>query len=200
MVFDLNRLFCNGSNKDAVVAGVYDSQPDNGYSKGNVYWFKYEPIEWRVLDPKTGYIMSEFLLDAQAINYIISRKGDDYYIENGKYASDYATSEVRQWLTNDFYNAAFSSSQKKLMTQTKLVNYGYITKYNSEQTYDYVFCRLTLICRNRSTDSIRMQTVKQKAPITLSVKDLQFQRQLRDMAILSGFYVMPVNLRFICVE
>lgn len=37
VVFDSNRLYCNASNKDAVSAGLFDSQPENGYTKGNVY-------------------------------------------------------------------------------------------------------------------------------------------------------------------
>ena len=41
-------------------------QDDNGYSLNSVYYFKYEPLTWRVLDPSTGYIMCEYLIDVQA--------------------------------------------------------------------------------------------------------------------------------------
>lgn len=32
--------------------GSYSMQDDNGYKLNTVYYFKYEPLKWRVLDPK----------------------------------------------------------------------------------------------------------------------------------------------------
>ena len=36
-------------------------QDNNGYEPGIVYYFLYEPITWRVLDPKSGLVMSEMI-------------------------------------------------------------------------------------------------------------------------------------------
>ena len=40
-------------------------QYKNGYIKGNVYWFKYEPIAWRILENNNGdyFVMSNQILD-----------------------------------------------------------------------------------------------------------------------------------------
>lgn len=57
VVFDIYRPGCTGEKTD----GYHSSdqrQWSNGYTYGNVYWFKYEPIEWRVLDPDTGMVMA----------------------------------------------------------------------------------------------------------------------------------------------
>lgn len=125
----------------AEVAGE-SFQKTNGYLINNVYWFKFEPVKWRVLDPKSGYIMSDLILDAQAINFIVSKSDDMYYDKNGNYVNDYANSELRTWLNGTFYNTSFSSAQKKLITKTSLNNEAYGTtdsKYNSASTQDYVF-------------------------------------------------------------
>ena len=55
------------------------NQDHNGYTLNNVYWFKYEPIRWRVLDPNTGMLMSEMIIDAQAYNNYFFRSGTDEY-------------------------------------------------------------------------------------------------------------------------
>ena len=40
----------------------YTYQDDNGYNTGIVYYFKYEPLTWRVLDPSEGYIMCNHII------------------------------------------------------------------------------------------------------------------------------------------
>ncbi len=30
-------------------------QYDNGYTPNNIYYFKYEPLKWRILNPSTGF-------------------------------------------------------------------------------------------------------------------------------------------------
>lgn len=39
--------------------GIGSFQDDNGYYIDNIYWFKYEPLEWRVLDPDEGFLLCE---------------------------------------------------------------------------------------------------------------------------------------------
>ena len=56
--------------------GTY--QDDNGYYTGNVYYFKYEPLKWRVLDASTGLVVCDRAIDSQAYqNYIYYNGG--YY-------------------------------------------------------------------------------------------------------------------------
>ena len=53
---------------------AYSFQDENGYYPNKVYYFKYEPLTWRVLDPDEGYVMCENVIDSQAYqNYIIKK-------------------------------------------------------------------------------------------------------------------------------
>ena len=126
-------------------------QDNNGYSPNDIYYFKYEPLKWRVLDPSTGLVLCESIIDSQAYsNTIYSYGNDPYYnqsaywndAEHTHYANDYATSSIRAWLNDDFYNTAFSSSQKASILTSELDNKAYSTsrsKFDSETTYDKIF-------------------------------------------------------------
>ncbi len=116
----------------------------NGYKAGMVYWFKFEPITWRVLDPANGLVMSETILDSQAFNnYVIRSTDGEYYGDLPKiYANNYAESSIRKWLNDDFYNTAFSASQKDIIAATTIYNSAYRTsysKYDSKATTDKVY-------------------------------------------------------------
>ena len=128
----------------------YSCQEDNGYTPNNIYYFKYEPLKWRVLDPSTGLVLCENIIDSQAYSNTIYEYGTDSYggtaywndAEHTHYANDYATSSIRAWLNDDFYNTAFSSSQRAGILTSQLDNSAYSashSKYNSETTYDKVF-------------------------------------------------------------
>ncbi len=119
-------------------------QNDNGYYTDTVYWFKYEPLEWRVLDPDEGFIMCESIIDSQAYNNTIYY--DSVYKEWYKnslcenYANDYATSSIRAWLNNDFYNTAFTDEEKSEIKESMLDNSSDVdAAYDSDATYDKVF-------------------------------------------------------------
>ena len=62
-----------------ISSAINSFQDENGYLINTIYWFKYEPILWRVLDPSTGLIMTESILDSQAYNNYIIRNGLDVY-------------------------------------------------------------------------------------------------------------------------
>ena len=128
----------------------YTYQDDNGYTTNNIYYFKYEPLKWRVLDPSTGLVLCESIIDSQAYSNTIYKYGTDPYgytaywndAEHTHYANDYATSSIRAWLNDDFYNTAFSSSQKASILTSELDNKAYSTsysEYDSETTYDKIF-------------------------------------------------------------
>lgn len=128
------------------------SQDDNGYIPNNIYYFKYEPLKWRVLDPSTGLVLCESIIDSQAYSNTIYIYGTDPYhsswnaywndAEYTHYANDYATSSIRAWLNEDFYDTAFSYSQRASILTSELDNRAYSTsfsKFDSETTYDKVF-------------------------------------------------------------
>ena len=125
------------------------SGSDNGYTYGNVYWFKYEPVKWRVIDPSTGLIMCDSIIDSQPYNNYILSADSTYWGDSAKtyYANNYAKSSIRQWLNNDFFNTAFSVEQKLNIKTTTLNNDGYYTltgttgneKYDAPSTNDKIF-------------------------------------------------------------
>ena len=109
-------------------------QDDNGYSTGTVYWFKYEPIKWRILTESDGkaMILSELMLDSQQYDY------------DGSYSNNYANSTIRAWLNDTFYNTAFGAMQQAIIETTEVDNSVYSTGYSSnpyacENTFDKVF-------------------------------------------------------------
>jgi len=88
--------------------------------------------------------MCESLIDSQAYQNTIYDGGSYYYQDSTKttYANDYAKSSIRKWLNNDFYNTAFSSSQKANIKTTSLNNDCWnpsYTEYNSAPTNDKIF-------------------------------------------------------------
>ena len=62
---------------------------------GAAYWFKCEPIKWRVLQNSNGeaFVVSESILNAQ--------RYDDS-------SNNYADSEIREWLHSNFFIRAFA--------------------------------------------------------------------------------------------
>ena len=144
---------CNGSKYRAVkinqyrpfgtgYISSYTYQKYNGYYTGSVYYFKYEPLTWRVLDPSEGYVMCNQIIDSQAYQNFVYYKGGEYYNSKAcaNYASDWVTSSLRQWLNNDFYNTAFTSEEKARIGTSHLENKStYSKNYDSADTYDKIF-------------------------------------------------------------
>lgn len=84
------------------------------FAVGTVYWYKYEPVEWKYLDYENGVAVSSLILDSQPFNNYVTYKSKAYYNStSGRYyADDYANSSLRAWLNADFYNTAFTTEEK----------------------------------------------------------------------------------------
>lgn len=128
----------------------YSRQDNNGYSIDIVYWFKFEPLKWRVLDKDAGLVMTEALIDSQPYNNTIYFTNDPKYWNDADckiYANNYVASSIRAWLNDDFYNTAFSEDEKAAISKKKIDNYGYRTllgetgyeEFDCEQTEDNIF-------------------------------------------------------------
>jgi len=89
----------------------YSYQDDNGYYINTVYWFKYEPIQWRVLSNTNGelFVMADKILDSRAYNQVDTNV-------------TWETCTMRSWLNNDFYNTAFISSEQAKIERSTVVN------------------------------------------------------------------------------
>lgn len=119
-------------------------QSSNGYSVGELYWFKWETIEWRVLKKENGeaFLMSNKILDSQQYFSSIS----DNRSVNGEtvYPNNYKESDIRKWLNDDFLNWAFDDYEQSFIKETLVDNSAETlddsdTDYACENTTDKVF-------------------------------------------------------------
>ncbi len=117
-------------------------QDDNGYTEdteGTIYYFKFEPIEWRVLDPATGYVMCNTIIDSQAFQNCVYVNSEEFNYYNSTdykyYASDWAMSSIRTWLNEDFYKTAFTTDEQAKISETSFE----ADKYDSTSTDNHIF-------------------------------------------------------------
>jgi hypothetical protein len=118
-------------------------QDDNGYNTGSVYWFKYEPITWRVLDVQgnRAFLMADLVLDSQDYHY---SEAERTIGGSTVYANNYKESHIRSWLNDNFYNTAFTTEEKARIKTTTVDNSVASTGYSPNQyacanTSDKVF-------------------------------------------------------------
>ena len=92
-------------------------QDDYRYYTNTVYWFKYEPIKWKILSESNGdaFLCSELILDSQDFHYTENQT-------NGYYANNYEKSHIRAWLNDSFYNTAFTAAEKNIIKTTVVDN------------------------------------------------------------------------------
>jgi hypothetical protein len=137
------------------------NQDDNGYNASSVYWFKYEPITWRVLDVQAGkaFLMANLVLDSQ-----------DYYSTGGSTvdSNNYQESHIRSWLNSNFYNTAFTTAEQARIQTTTVDNSEASTGYSSNRcacanTSDKVFL-LSYAEATSATYGLSTTTARQLAP------------------------------------
>ena len=129
-----------------IVASPYGNsyEFDNGdiIEKNKQYWFRCEPISWKILNISSGryYILSEKLLDAHDYYHSTSNRTID-----GKtiYPNNYEYSDIRSWLNDEFYNSAFNLNSQFVLT-TAVDNSASTTRHNNNpyvcnNTNDKVF-------------------------------------------------------------
>ncbi len=117
VVFDMYRPYDTMRH-----IGTFSDQKDNGYYTNTVYYFKYEPLKWRVLDPATGFVCSDCAIDCIDFNgYVYRPEGESLYYSNPdctNYASDYSTSEIRDWLNSNFLYTAFDGNERFMIKKS----------------------------------------------------------------------------------
>lgn len=121
-------------------------QYENGYRINTTYWFKYEPLKWRVLNPSTGLIICLSAIDSQAFNNQVDYQNNKYYNQNNSttyYASDYTHSSIRTWLNNTFYSTAFSSTEQAKLISTSIANKGIYSLTGNTSHTDLDFANTT---------------------------------------------------------
>ena len=122
---------------------------DNGdiIETGQQYWFRCEPISWKILNIASGryFIVSEKLLDAHDYCQFTSER-----TIGGKtiYPNNYEYSDIRSWLNNEFYNSAFNLNSQFVLT-TVVDNSASTTRHNNNP----------YICNN-TTDNVFLPSYK----------------------------------------
>ncbi|MCI6716360.1 MAG: DUF6273 domain-containing protein, partial [Mollicutes bacterium] len=121
---------------DYRASGVYSLRSyimKNGYFTGEVYWFKYEPIKWRILTTSgnSAFIMSDIALDSFSIqpdrksenrDGLFAEYNNSTGVPDGTYANNWEYCFLRRWLNETFYNEVFNDLQKEIIKTTRLDN------------------------------------------------------------------------------
>ena len=151
-------LGSDGERYAKVVADPWGSgntfSDGSAVTEGNTYYFKVEPIRWRILSESDGsaFILADGIIANHYYHHTLSRttiEGETVY------ANNYKHSDIRAWLNDEFLNAAFGEAAQMLIEITEVDNSVYSTgnsssnEYACENTFDKVF----LLSYREVTDS-----------------------------------------------
>ena len=149
------------------LGSYYNFSDGSDVTNGETYYFKVEPIRWRILSESDG---SAFIL----ADGIIANKAYDNDSNN------YKNSDIRAWLNGEFLNTAFGDVAQGLIETTEVDNSAYSTGDSSnedacENTFDKVFLLSWREVINSdygfSNDTARQMTVSDYARSTGAYKD-----------------------------
>ena len=138
---------------------LYSFQDENGYQINTLYFFKFEPLRWRVLEEKNGekLLLLDIIIDSQPFqpDYYQSQVTTGlveygfYYINDGfapegTFANSYEYSGIRKYLKNKFYKDAFSSKEKAQILLSTIKNDSAsagqpLNPFSGNDTEDYVY-------------------------------------------------------------
>ena len=99
----------------------YKFSDNSSVVSGNTYYFKVEPIRWRILSESDGKAF--ILCDSIIATRTYDRGG----------GNNYANSDIRAWLNDEFYNTAFGETQQALIQTTIVDNSAKSTGYSSNK-------------------------------------------------------------------
>ena len=127
---------------DPYTGGRYKFSDNSSVTRGNTYYFKVEPIRWRILSESDGNAF--ILCDSIIANHYYHQKYSSTIDGQTVYANNYKYSDIRAWLNDEFYNTAFGDLQQALIQTTEVDNSAQSTDsssnpYACENTFDKVF-------------------------------------------------------------
>ena len=98
--------------------------------RDTIYWFKYLPIKWTVLNNSDDSLalISDLILDNMEFYHI-----EDNRCINSKtiYPNNWEYSNIRKWLNNNFYNTAFNELEKELILLKEIDNHNSFNNFTS---------------------------------------------------------------------
>ncbi len=172
---------------DSLSSASNSEQDDNGYELNTMYWFNYDPIEWKVLsvDGDKAYIASDIVLDSQEFYTIDSSESFEH---NGydSYSSNYETSSIRRWLNDTFYNQAFDDVDKAIIEQTTVDNSKSSLDSNQQAIYENGDFDSTKLLGNNTLDYVYLPSTADMYSYYDSNEDRRFTAS--DYALSQGCY------------
>lgn len=129
---------------------VNSFQDESGYYTSQVYWFRFEPLEWRILQNNSGdyFVMSTKIIDSEQYSVYSATTQESRSDYEGNvanvYSNNYQYSYLRKFLNVDFYNDAFNASEVGNI-QTSIVGNGISStgfasnEYACDDTNDKIF-------------------------------------------------------------
>ena len=118
-------------------------------TEGETYYFKVEPIRWRIIseNSESAMLLCDSIIDHCAYQSEATKSGDSYYVDgapDGTYANNYEYSEIRAWLNGTFFETAFTKLQQQIILETDVNNRAASagspsSPYACENTQDFVF-------------------------------------------------------------
>lgn len=100
----------------------FSYQDEHGYtsSRSTYYWFKYEPLKWKIFDIEKGLAICEKVIDAQPINstYTYGMDGYTNFGTTVRYSNDFCGSQLCEWLNDHFLNTAFTAEEQEKIPET----------------------------------------------------------------------------------
>ncbi len=110
--FENYRSFTTGLTNNTASYEDLNMQYANGYYYDTIYWFKYEPVKWRVADLSTGLLICDTIIDSQPFEDYVKLEDDGKTYGNTivkSYAGNFSKSSIKDWLKYDFSQFAFNS-------------------------------------------------------------------------------------------
>lgn len=128
-------------------SGTYKTYINNGYAPNIIHWFRFEPIQWKILDASEGFICAVNILESRAITdtiFVDPSINNVYYSDADlqHYANDYSNSTIRTWLNTSFINSAFNNKELDIISETEIdnsYNAWNTEEFTCENTVDKVF-------------------------------------------------------------
>ena len=114
----------------------YDISSPRVDKDGNVTWdkvklgryvqdieIKEQPIKWRILslNGDCAFVMADEVIDCLPYNDVATGTNSEKENDYSDYSCTWETSSIRKWLNNDFYDTAFSNTEKSAIKNTKVI-------------------------------------------------------------------------------
>lgn len=132
-------------------------QLENGFKENTVYWFKFDPIKWSILDinGKKALLLMDKAIDSR--QFLYSKAETELNSEN--ITTLYANSEIRNWLNETFYNVAFDEDEKNVICKTEIKDKNYIQNQKIPQNEEILIDKLFLLNEKELGDLFYGRTV-----------------------------------------